>query len=357
MKNANLKKFIRHLVEVEPTSSPLLSCFLDLDKSRAAALDELEARSTMTAQRLEGKRRSDFQDAYKEVREYLNSSLEGSSKSAAIYARWGENPVFSAMQFEVPLETDFVVDSLPHIYPLIQLKDTYHRFVIVITTETEARILETTIGAVTEEILKKRADLRERLGREWTREHYQNHKREREQQFIREKIRILDRLMSQRGHNHLIVAGSPGMVGRLTGELPQRLKEKLITTMPVNPKSGLDPILLESIQLFVAAENVESHNRVRDLESAVLRGGLGVAGYHASRAALQGGYADVLIVDQEDSDPELREELVRLAVGGGVTVETVNRNETLQRFGGAGCLLRYLPPEEWRSLSDLRIPA
>ena len=119
------------------------------------------------------------------------------------------------MQFEVPLESEFIVDELPHIYPLIQLKDTYHRFVVAIVTETEARILETTIGSVTEDILEKRPELRERIGREWTKEHYHHHRSVRATRFVKEKVEIIEDLMSRGGHNHLILAGSPKMVARL----------------------------------------------------------------------------------------------------------------------------------------------
>jgi stalled ribosome rescue protein Dom34 len=248
------------------------------------------------------------------------------------------------MQFEAPLETHLSVDSRPEIYPLIELKDVYHRFVTVITTESEARILETTLGAITEEILTERPDLRERLGREWTREHYQNHKREREDQFIREKIRILEDLMNRRGHNHLIIAGSPKMVGRFTKALPSRLREKVISTVASNPGDDISPLLREAVHLFIAAENIESHHRVNALESALFRTGLAVVGFDDCRKALASGAADMLLVDQDHTEIRQREKLVRLAAEFEVPVETVNRNPALNRLGGFGCLLRYLPP-------------
>jgi len=40
-------------------------------------------------------------------------------------------------------------------------------------------------------------------------------------------------------------------------------------------------------------------------------------------------------------DLDMREEMVRLAVQYGVTVEVVPNHDVLMRFGGVGCLLRY----------------
>ena len=37
----------------------------------------------------------------------------------------------------------------------------------------------------------------------------------------------------------------------------------------------------------------------------------------------------------------MREEMVRLAVQYGATVEVVPDHDVLMRFGGVGCLLRY----------------
>ena len=84
----------------------------------------------------------------------------------------------------------------------------------MIATEKRARILEVNLGAVTKEIWAERPELRQRVGREWTRDQYQNHSRDRADRFIKEKVEILDRLMSQGGQTHLILAGSPPLAAR-----------------------------------------------------------------------------------------------------------------------------------------------
>lgn len=341
--NETLEKHIRQLVEIEPSSSRVISCFVQLEHPRADFEPELEAQFQKLRATMDQEERQRLGVAFEQVLAYLRERQGRKTRGACVHLRLGDDPFFLPMEFEVPLETLLIIDELPHIYPLIALKDTYHRFVTVITNEKEARIFETTFGAVSEEVLTERKDLRERIGREWTREHYQNHKHEREQQMIREKIGVIDELMRRRGHNHLVIAGSPAMVGRMTNALPQRLKDKLISTLATNPKSGVNSILLEAVQLFIEAENAESHDHVRKLRREIHTSGLGVSGYEESLAALEGGYADMLLIDSEAVGMAQREILTRFAAGRGVGVETVGGSELLQQLGGVGCLLRYRP--------------
>ena len=338
-----LEKHIRQLVNIEPSASPIISCFVKLDHPRSGYESELEAQFHKLRATMSLDERQSFGLAYEQLLGYLRERQAPKTPGVSVHLRHGEAPFFLSMEFEVPLETVLIVDELPHVYPLVALKDVYHRFVTVITNEVEARIFETTLGAVSEEILTERKDLRKRIGREWTREHYQNHKHEREQQLIREKIEVIDDLMRRGGHNHLVIAGSPVMVGRMTAALPQRLKDKLISTLPTNPKCGVSPILLEAVELFVEAENAESHDRVRKLRRAIHTRGLGVSGYAESMKAIQGGYADMLIIDAESLLLHQCETIARMAASHGVDVETVKGSELLEQLGGVGCLLRYRP--------------
>lgn len=353
MKTHTLKQFIRSLMSIEPNKSPVVSCFLNFEGNRREKMDHLALEFSEYSRRLSGKWLEEFEAAQARINEYLFYDLKATTQSVVLYVRAGKNPVFEAAQFEVPIKTQIFVDRLPHIYPLIELKDTYHRFVIIITTESKAQILETTIGSVTEEIMATRPELRQRIGREWTKEHYRNHKFEKEQQFIKEKIGIVDELMAKNGHNHLIVAGSPKMVSRLTSALPERLKSKLVTQFACNPHAGIGPLLRNCILEFSAAEQVESHDYVEALQSAVLSGGLGMIGFEECRDALLFGYADMLIVDQDFNNWEGREELVRLATDSNVQIETVSESATLKQLGGIGCLLRYRPSFSLASLELL----
>ena len=98
--------------------------------------------------------------------------------------------------------------TLPKGDSLVELKDRFNRFVVVLATKESARIVEMNLGALSVELLTERPALRERIGREWTREHYVNHRRQRERRFVKEKVSVIESLMAKRGHNALIIGYS-----------------------------------------------------------------------------------------------------------------------------------------------------
>lgn len=260
------------------------------------------------------------------------------AKSAVIYARVGELPFFYLFPLGVEMETKLVVDELPQLYPIVETLDVYNRVVVVTLTNREARIFETTAGTVTNELLTERPDLGEMIGRE----RYHNNREDKKLKLINGMISTLDELMSKSENDSLIVAGGPKMVSAFTKALPSRLHNMLLDTVDMNPKAGIDPIMVEAIQTFAKCENLESHDRVRKLESAVLNKGLGVAGEDSVIQALIHGYADVLVIDQ-DYPEHKREELVRLALKTEAEIETVKSSQKLKKLDGVGCLLRYRP--------------
>lgn len=344
MDTNNLSNSLHILAAIEPDDSPFISCYLNLEQARANALTEVEEQVETARLSLRGQARSDFEDALDQIREYVGENLNPRARGAAIFSRGGDRPFFLPMQFEVPLPSLLTADDLPHVYPLAEIKDRFHRFIIVLTTAQEARIMEVDIGAITEAIVAERPDLRRRIGREWTREHYQNHRRDREDRFLQEKIRMLDRLVRDGDHTHIILAGQSAYVRQMEGALPPRLAAKVLNTLVCNPRDGVSAILRDALQVFVEAEQRESLGYVRRLEAAVRSGGLGVVGYEACKQALEYGQADRLLVLEDSEDLAEREELTRLALQNGAEVETVADCPVLEAFGGAGCLLRFLLP-------------
>ena len=345
MDTKQLSHRIRQLALIEPNDSPVVSCYLNLDQPRSNPLLEIEERAELAAMTLRGQAKHDVRDALDQIRDWANENLKHNARGTAIFSRWGDEPFFIPMQFVRPLPNLLEVDDVPHIYPLVELKDVFHRFIIVLMREDEARIIETNIGKITEALVAERKDLRWRVGREWTREHYQNHRRDRNERFLKEKIRIIDDLVTNRKHTHIILGGNPNLVTRMRRALPKRLEEKVINTMIVDPTDGVSAIVREAIQVFVEQEQQESVANVKRLESAIRGSGLGVVGYPQVRQALEAGQADLLLIQQNLDDPEIREELTKLAIRSSVEIETVSNCPILEAFGGAGCLLRYLLPE------------
>ncbi len=79
------------------------------------------------------------------------------------------------MQFAAPLPDWIVVNPTPNIYHLMELKDKYHRYIILLAMAVRAHILEVNLGAVTTQAWLNHSELQMRVGSEWTRSHYQIH--------------------------------------------------------------------------------------------------------------------------------------------------------------------------------------
>ena len=295
----------------------------------------------------------------------------------AIFSRAGGEPFFLPLQFRVPLPNWMAVDTTPNIYHLVELKDTYHRYVVMISTEESVRIYEVNLGAVTEQLWKQRPELRKRVGREWTKEHYQNHRRDRAQRFIKEKIKILEQVMSAGGYTHLVLAGHPTITSRVRSELPKHLAEQLIDVVPASGRTPVSDVVKATLASFIEQEEKESRATAEEIERQIRTGGLAVIGTEASLQALRRGQADMLVMARSYSpepgwkctacgfmgsqperpkacpeceaaelqDLDVRETMVKLAEQQGCTVEVVNQSEPLTRFGGVGCLLRYRLPD------------
>ncbi len=343
MKTDNMKQMMVYLAEVESNGSPVLSCLVNLKQTNLDAVEDIYRHAVVLRRGLGVAQAASFDQALKNITGYLLETPMAEASGAILYARGGSDPFLKKFSTGASFQTALIVDDLPHLYPLVETHDIYHRFVVVSLSESEARIFETMVGSVTNEVMMERPDLRKKIGREWTRERYQNHKSDREDRFTQSKIEVLEKLMTKHGHNHLIVAGNPKIVSRFTKALPTRLAETLVDTLNVNPNTGASPIILEALDAFVASENQESHDHVEMLESAIMRRGLGISGEEEVRKALESGCADVLIIDQDYADTFAKEQLVKLALSSGAEIETVSGSEKLARFSGVGCLLRYRP--------------
>jgi hypothetical protein len=371
-----LQKHVLTLATIEETGAPVVSCYLNLEKGAAAPWRILDERVRLLRKALPAPQRDSFEHALLDIESRLAAGFQAESLGAAVFAREGERKFFLDLEFRVPLPTWIAVNSTPNIYHLVELKDTYDRYVVVLVNERSTRILEVHLGSVTDVAWTKRPELRERVGRGWSREHYQNHNPERNHEFANEVVRFVDEVMSTKGYGHLILAGTPRMTAVIREVLPKRLASKLIDVVPASANERTSIVVAETLASFVRQEQQESLAAVDRLRKNICSHGLAVAGSAASLQALNCRQVDMLVMATEFMpepawkctgcdvaavqkarpavcphcgcstlrELDVKEELVRLAEVAGCGVEIVHDSETLMRLGGVGCLLRYLSP-------------
>jgi len=371
-----LREDIRILVTLKETDDSVLTCYLNLETGETSYRNSLDERAYLLRKSLRGEVWRGVEESLIKIESFLENELLSDTRGVAIFARFGAYPFFLPLQFRVPLPNWIVVDSTPNVYHLVELKDTYHRYVISLISRESARILEVNLGSVTEQIWKERPGLQKRIGHAWTREYYQNHRKERTDHFVKEMVKILNQLMSAGGHTHLIIVGDPQMTSRVRKNLPSHLTAKLIETLIASDNTKISDVVAATLNFFIQKEEKESQALVDRLQREINTNGLAVVGTTATLNALSQGQVDFLLMssgyapdpgwlcttcgaievnpvrpdacpyceDNEIREVNMKEEMVRMAERGGCRIEIVNQSDLLTRFGGVGCLLRYIIP-------------
>ena len=369
-----LRRQIGVLACIDETEAPFVSCYLNLEQGEAGYRKALEDRASFLRAVLDGDARADFEAAMGRIEAYLAAKLRPGAKGVALFAReFRAGAFFLPMQFAVPVPDWIAVNPSPHIYHLMALKDTYHRYVVMIATQGWVRIIEVSLGSATVQAWTEQPRLRERVGGKWTKTHYESHRRERTSLFLKEQIELLERLMAAGGHTHLILAGDPRLTGEIRRALPKSVTAKLVDTIPAASRDAQEDVVAATLSAFVEWEEQESQAVAARFVQGIRTQGLAAAGVAACLDSLRQRRADVLLLARDHlAEPgwrcascgairieayapaactecgkatvrpvDTREELARLAGQQNCPIEVIEYCDPLMGLGGVGCLLRY----------------
>jgi len=376
MDMANLQTYVRTLAMLPETDDPVVSCYVALENRRLKYPNLFDEQIRAVRAGLAWEARRALEEALQPVQAFLTEGLPSDAKGAAVFSRAGKEPFFLTLRLRVPLPNGIAVDKTPNIYHLVELKDTYEQYVVMLATKGSVRIFEMNVGAATERLWAEMPELRNGTGRKHAKEHYQRHVKEREHRFIKEQIQVLEQLMASKERTHLILAGHPTMTARVREELPKSLLARLVDVVRASDSNAIQA----TIDAFIKAEEKESQTIAEKLAQQVHSGGLAVVGTVACFEALKRSQADMLVLlkayapgqvwacracdfiepeaGQITACPEcgsedlvyrdVKERMVRLAEQQLCAVEVVNESEFLARVGGVACLLRYRLAQEYR---------
>lgn len=379
MEVPTLQRHIAALAALEETEAPVLSCYLNLEKGAPACQIELAQRIESLKESLHPATRLQVDAAFGTIETYLREREGRGNFGLALFSRAGKQPFFLPLEFRVPLPTSITASSGPNIYHLAEVKDNYDRYVVLFATGESARILAIDLGSITQEVWKARPELRPASGSERA-ANYQNQRCERIRQFIRDEIRIAERLMAAGKYGHLILAGPARTIAALRHALPQHLLAKLVDVVSAGAGDRLADVVAATLPPFLEHEENESLAVVDRLLKQLHRHRRAVAGTRDSMAALRDDQAGVLVVAKDYQPGEgwrcracghshlearrprrcatcqsdrlrqfdIKEEAVRLAARRACGIEIVNHSNPLMQLGGIGCLLRYATAAGYR---------
>ncbi len=368
-----LKQHITILASVEETDAPFISCYFNLEHDPENWRESLNTRAHLLRHILKGDGLNDLEYALDKIETWMTTELLPEAKGVVIFVRGVFGGAFMLpMQFAVPLPDRISIYPTPNIYHLVELKDTYHRYVVLLALPDRACIMEVNLGAATTAAWLDRPESRNHVGTEWTRSHYQINQPHRGDRFVQKKIAVLEKLMSAEGHTHLILAGDPEITQRVRRALPENLLNKLVDVIPAAERDQHADIVMATLSSFIEHEELESQTIAERLVAGLSSHNLTVVGSADTLKVLRWGEVDTLVLASDyEPDPgwsctachdigielpeteecptcgklsvrpmDVREELLRLAGRQECQVEVVERSDELMSLGGIGCLLR-----------------
>lgn len=284
------------------------------------------------------------------IEEYLDTATSPATHGVAIFASSAHH-LFETFTTDATFKTQISALATPDLFQLAGLREDHEVAVAAVVHTHVARLFVTHRGGLRE--VRGLADdpklfHQVRRTNAMNQAHYQQHARQVRADFAREVAGEIERLVERTGAAEVILGGDAVAAPLLRQALSPRIaalaREPRI---PVDLDASQDDIWQLVEPLVEQAERQYERAIVSRLIDAVRADALGVADYAATRAALEAGQVDILVIaDNAPLAPVARSELVALAARTDAQVEIVALDPALDALGGVGALLRYRTREQ-----------
>ncbi len=365
------------LAALEPSPFPFISLYLSLTPNQNGREDHHQFMKKVLSDRAKGfaeesPERQSFEGDAERIRQYLETELDPAWHGLAIFASSGSE-FFEAIGLEAPFaDHSLFIDSVPHLYPLARLIDTYPRYAAVLLDTNKARILVFSLATTErdEKIANEKTRRSSKGG--WSQARYQRRAENFHLLHVKEVVEKLDKIVRDDNITQIVVAGEEVAVPILREQLPKHLGEKVIDVITLQ-RNADGAKIIETTMASLRQNDAETDaEKVRELMDEWQSGGLGVAGPEATLSAFQLGQVDELIITAspellkpvqklpDDAAPgevqvdtsapqgpadekrlKLAEELVTRARQTAARIRFIEDESLLAGIGGVGALLRF----------------
>ncbi|MFI5271497.1 MAG: hypothetical protein ACHQ4H_00515 [Ktedonobacterales bacterium] len=283
-------------------------------------------------------------DAARIVR-YVDEQAAPSAAGLAIFA-CAPLGLFETLEAGVPFETEVTARATPNLYQLARLLDDQETAIIAVIDTSTARLFVSQRGLLREleGLDKNPKHFRMMKGAHaMNQRRYHGHAQAQRQRFAEEVAQRLSALVDETGATQVILAGdavaTPILKAALTPDVT-----KLLHEVPLRMDIGAtrNELWEEAEPMLREAEAEQDRSIVERLLDEALSDELGVVGLEPTRAALEIGQVDTLVLLHElQAPPETRSQLISQATRTSADVAVVDDNQELAQLGGVGALLRY----------------
>jgi len=364
------------LAALEPSPFPVISLYLSLTANQTGREEYGQFVRKVFSERgkalaADSPARASFEQDADRIRKYLEAKRDASWHGVAIFACAGAQ-LFETILLETPFDDHWLfVGSVPHLYPLAKLIDTYPRYAAMMVDTNMARLMVFSLGAIErdEKIVNDKTRRTSKGG--WSQARYQRRADNVHVHHLKEVVDTLDTVVRDEAINHIVIAAEEVALPKLREQLPKHLEEKIVATVPLQRKAGSDSILETTIAAIWQSDADSDAEKVKELFDEWQGGGLGVTGPEATLSAFERGQVDELIITgsvdtlkpvqklPDDAGAEmtaetsatqgavdearlkLAAELVKRAQQTSARIRFIEDASLLEPVGGVGALLRF----------------
>jgi peptide subunit release factor 1 (eRF1) len=299
------QKDLRDLLAFESqTDSPVLSVYLNIDQSQAVNLNRgFEAALKSLLQkaekeiRNESERKSFLEDAQGVV-SFVND-VEPDAKSLILFHDASRDYLWNR-SLEISLPNAVHWQSRPYIRPLLEARDEYQRYGVILADRARARLFIVVMKSI-EEIREAwaEADVKKfdasGTDQMLSQMNFQRKADEHAKWHLKNVAERMEKLADRYKFDSLILAGTHEVVSELKHLLSDRLEKSVVGTLSLPIDAQVAEILEETIDLQEKHERVGEMQLVDKLLTAAAKNHQAVTGLTATLEALLDGRIRQLI--------------------------------------------------------------
>jgi peptide chain release factor subunit 1 len=349
---AQLRALMRRLAEVTSTEAPVLSVYVDVRPDahggRPAERPELsdvlhrlrKIQATLDAHT--PARESFDADKARIERAFEAEDLAGAD-GLAIFACSGIG-LWEEVRSREPFTTRVATGETADLFQLARLFDDSVSGVVAIVDTNTCRLFVTCRGTLVERSGPDEPPDEHRRHAEggWSQARYQRHVDMQDRRFAKEAAAAIGRLVDDERARHVILAGDERAIPNLEAELPDRVRSLVEHVIHLPMRASTDEVRADVLPLLAAIEEAEARDLADRAIAEWLADDLGVVGLDSTRAALEMGQVDQLVIDEAAGiGDDQRAELTRLAATTNASVETVRDHAGLAQHEGVAATLRF----------------
>jgi peptide subunit release factor 1 (eRF1) len=368
---------LARLVAFEPTTLPVVSVYLNTQPDQhgrtpdAAPYLHREFKALARTWAPGSPERHSFDRDVERIVSYAADKIDPAANGVAIFACWGAEEFFEAIQLTTPVSDNRVYACpQPHLYHLARLDEQYPRYAAVLTDTNTARIFVFGLDhVISAEDVKGKKVHRVKVGG-WSQARYQRRVGNAHQEHAKEVIERLAQIVREDQVSHIILAGDQVVIPLLQEHLPQEMVS-MVEVMKLDIHASEQDVLTATLAKLLEQEARTAEEKVDRLMQQYRARGLAVAGLQETLEALANGQVDELLVsgalEESHSLPEevrailapelpdseggttseeprqasLPDLLVTKAKQSGATVTFIEDAALLESVGGVAAFLRW----------------